>query len=102
MALHRPCTAPHLSLMVWLHGLCRSCVSPCAEHSHVVAPVLVHTAQFVGAHLEPADFLIDVCVAERVLHEAVAPYHYRNLDEFERFAGVNTTMEGKLWCARVN
>ena len=47
-----------------------------------------------GARLEtPANFLVDICAAERALHDALAAYDGRNLDELPEFAQSNTTCE---------
>ena len=40
-----------------------------------------------------ANYLVDICLAERALHDALGCYHERNLDELDEFAGDNTTCE---------
>lgn len=40
-----------------------------------------------------ANYLVDICLAERALHDALGCYHERNLDELDEFAGENTTCE---------
>ena len=40
-----------------------------------------------------ANNLVDICFAERALHDALGCYHERNLDELDEFAGENTTCE---------
>ena len=47
-----------------------------------------------GAHLLPnCNYLVDICAAEAALHEALAIYNLRNLDELDEFANDNTTCE---------
>eukprot|EP00966_Prymnesium_polylepis_P034148 793819-Prymnesium_polylepis.1 len=51
-------------------------------------------AELTGPSLAPSvNYLVDICEAERVLHEALGAYDRRNLDELEEFAGQNTTCE---------
>lgn len=76
---------------------------------HVSSPgaTFVMKVDFAGRKLDDCACLVDVILAEKIVKESVAPYHYRrvslssrvitlrhrNLDEMEEFAGVNTTME---------
>lgn len=47
-----------------------------------------------GPKLLPgANYLVDICVAERALHAALARYDLTNLDDLDEFAGDNTTCE---------
>lgn len=40
-----------------------------------------------------ANYLVDICLAERALHDALGCYHERNLDELDEIAGENATCE---------
>ena len=50
-------------------------------------------AEFRRAALNVDGTVIDIGVAERLLHEVLAPLDYRNLDDLPEFAGRNTTTE---------
>ena len=51
-------------------------------------------AVLTGPALAPSvNYLIDICEAERALHQALDAYDKRNLDEVAEFAGQNTTCE---------
>ena len=58
----------------------------------------VTTVTIEGETLGPYDILIDICVAQRLLKEAVAAYDHKNLDTLPEFARddgtrLNTTVE---------
>jgi hypothetical protein len=45
-----------------------------------------------GTHLLPGtNYLVDICAAEAALHDALAQYHLRNLDDHADFGTDNTT-----------
>ena len=51
-------------------------------------------AVLTGPSLAPdVNYLIDICEVERVLHDALAVYDRKNLDELDEFNGQNTTCE---------
>ena len=50
-------------------------------------------ATFRGPDLGPDGILVDIGRAAEVLHEVLAALNYRNLDDVEEFAGINTSTE---------
>lgn len=50
-------------------------------------------ATFRGAELGPEGILVDIGLATSELHEVLATCNYRNLDDVDAFAGVNTSTE---------
>ena len=50
-------------------------------------------ATFRRDHLDADGIVVDIGLASEVLHQIVADYSYRNLDELPEFAGRNTTTE---------
>ncbi len=51
------------------------------------------SAAFIAGTLDPNGIVVDIGRAVDVLRQVLAPLNYRNLDEIEAFASVNTTTE---------
>ena len=51
------------------------------------------TTEYRTENLDEDGIVVDIGLAIDVLREALEPLRYRNLDELEEFAGVNTTTE---------
>lgn len=86
------------SYTVAVHGRCMiahsfkgECFGP-AQALHGCTYVV--DAVVNGPKLLPgAQYLVDICLAESALHDALSCYNERNLDELTEFAGENTTCE---------
>jgi 6-pyruvoyl-tetrahydropterin synthase len=50
-------------------------------------------ATFRGPELGPDGILVDIGKAAHVLHQVLAALNYRNLDDEDRFRGINTSTE---------
>ena len=50
-------------------------------------------AAFLARTLDAQGLVVDIGRATDALREVLAPLEYRNLDELQKFAGVNTTTE---------
>lgn len=54
-------------------------------------------ATFGRTTLDPDGLVVDIGAAHTALSAAIAPLAYRNLDELDCFAGINTTTEYLAW-----
>jgi 6-pyruvoyl-tetrahydropterin synthase len=72
------------------HSLKRDVFGP-ARKLHGIT--LIVDAEFQASSLDENNTVMDVAHASRVLKDALAEYHYKNLDEIPALAGEITTME---------
>jgi len=49
--------------------------------------------EFRRPELDPDNIVVDIGLAHEVLKQTLAVYNYKNLDDVDAFAGVNTTTE---------
>jgi 6-pyruvoyltetrahydropterin/6-carboxytetrahydropterin synthase len=72
------------------HGFVGESFGP-AQQLHGATYVV--DVEFRRPQLDDAGVVVDIGLASRALHEALAPLNYRNIDLLPEFAGRNTTTE---------
>ncbi len=72
------------------HSFANEAFGP-AQHMHGATYVI--DVSFMSPEINHLNVVIDIGLATSLLHEVLAPYRYRNLDEIGEFRGQLTTTE---------
>lgn len=85
--MYSVCVRDHIMVA---HGFVGESFGP-AQQLHGATYIV--DVEFRRPQLDPEGLVIDIGLASRALHEALAGLNYRNLDALPEFAGRNTTTE---------